>query len=81
MFCQKLPVNGELPVSLEYIIGGGKLLSLKCRCRGCFVFVNKCKTMQIRPPSTNIPVETPKSVGKSEVKVDISKSKNQVVCF
>lgn len=62
-----------LPVSLEYMIGGGKLLSLKCRCRGYLVLVNKCNTIQIKPAKTAIPVETPKNVGRSEVSVDMSK--------
>lgn len=66
-------LNAKLPVSLEYIIGGGKLLSVNCRCRGCFVLVNKCKTMQIRPASTAIPVETPNSDRElAEVSVDMS---------
>lgn len=62
----------ELPVSLEYMIGGGKLLSLKCRCLGYLVLLNKCRTKQMSPAKTAIPVETPNSVGKSDVSVDMS---------
>lgn len=66
----------QLPVSLEYMIGGGKLLSVKCRCRGYFVLLNKCKTIQMRPANTAIPVDTPNSVGKSDVNVDISNNRS-----
>lgn len=69
------------PVSLEYIIGGGKLLSLKCRCRGYLVLVNKCKTIQMRPANTAMPVETPSNVGRSEVSVDRSESALNVLYF
>lgn len=63
----------ELPVSLEYMIKfDGKLLSVNCRCRGYLVLVNRCNTMQMRPAKTAIPVETPRSVGRSEVSVDMS---------
>lgn len=62
----------SVPVSLEYIIGGGKFASPKLRCRGYFVLLNKCNTIQIRPVRTAIPVVTPSRVGKSDVNVDIS---------
>lgn len=70
----QLDLHIHIPVSLEYIIGGGKLLSVNCRCRGYFVLLNKCNTIQIKPPKTAIPVETPSNVGKSDVNVAISKS-------
>lgn len=59
-------------MSLEYNIGGGKFELLKFRCRGYFVLLNKCKTKQMRLANTAMPVVTLKSVGKSDVNVDIS---------
>lgn len=59
-------VFNTLPVSLEYIIGGGKLASPKLRCLGYLVLLNRCNTMQIRPASTPMPTHTPSSVGRSE---------------
>lgn len=54
-----------LPVSLANIIGGPLWASAKCRVRGYFVLLNKCRTMQMRPARTAIPVVTPKRVGRS----------------
>lgn len=60
-----------IPVSLEYMMGGGILASGNW-WRGYFVLLKRCKTIQIRPAKTAIPVETPNNVGKSDVSVDIS---------
>lgn len=64
-----------LPVSLEYIIGGAKLASAKLRCLGYFVLLNKCNTIQMRPANTAIPDVTPKSVGRSDVRMSKSGDK------
>lgn len=75
VFCvetERVMVRGHLPVSLEYIIGGWEPLSLKRRMFGYLFLLNKCKTKQINPANTAIPVVTPSNVGKSEVNVAIS---------
>lgn len=61
-----------LPVSLANIIGGPWCASAKCRVRGYLVLLNRCRTMQMRPANTAIPVVTPKSVGRSEAMPDKS---------
>lgn len=61
-------------MSLANITGGPECASAKCRVRGYFVLLNKCKTMQISPASTAMPVLTPSSVGRSDVIVDKSKN-------
>lgn len=57
---------GCLPVSLANIIGGPECASAKWRVRGYLVLLNRCRTMQIKPASTAIPVVTPRRVGRSE---------------
>lgn len=47
-------------------MGGGRFASPKFRGRGYFVLLKRCNTMQMRPASTAMPVETPSSVGRSE---------------
>lgn len=61
-----------LPVSLENNMGGAKLAFAKCRGRGDRADVNKCRTKQISPVNTAIPVATPANAEKS----DVSKSKS-----
>lgn len=65
------------PVSLANMTGGPECASAKCRVRGYFVLLNKCRTMQISPASTKIPVDTPRSVGRSAAITDISESFNK----
>lgn len=43
------------------------LASPKLRCRGYFVLLNRCSTMQMSPASTAMPEETPSNVGRSEL--------------
>lgn len=62
------------PVSLANITGGPECASARW-LRGYLVLLNKCKTMQIKPASTAIPVETPRSVGRSDPMTDISVNK------
>lgn len=62
----KCMLLSHLPVSLEYMIGGGRFASPKFRGRGYLVLVNRCNTIQIRPVSTAMPVATPSRVGRSE---------------
>lgn len=60
----------NIPVSVEYIIGGCNVASPKLRCLG--YLLNKCNTIHIRPANTAIPVVTPNNVGRSDVKTAIS---------
>lgn len=63
-----------MPVSLGNI-GGPKWASPKCLVWGNLFLLNKWRTKHMRPAKTAIPVVTPKRVGKSDVKMAISKIK------
>lgn len=47
-------------------MGGPACASANVRARGYLVLLKRCKTIQIRPASVNMPVITPSNVGKSD---------------